>query len=150
MSERKEDPRVLDELVNSMMHLLAVFPKKLIRMEEIQKAYDLTYYQILSLFLIAERDLTLTEMSDTLGVSKPNLNPLVKSLESKGMIVRWRSPKDRRKMMIRLSEEGKQCHSQLKQYILEEMTLLKTEVSHQEIEVINTSLRSFNRILDRM
>ena len=38
MSERKEDPRVLDELVNSMMHLLAVFPKKLIRMEEIQKA----------------------------------------------------------------------------------------------------------------
>lgn len=48
-----------------------------------------------------------TELSDTLGISRPQITRLLDTLEQRGLIVRKHSTTDRRALMLSLSAKGK-------------------------------------------
>ncbi len=70
--------------------------------------YDLTYPQFLTLFLLWQQDgRSVREISDALLLESATVTPLLKRMESKGLVTRERSPDDERVVQVFLTKEGR-------------------------------------------
>ena len=68
---------------------------------------DMTYTQYISMLVLWEhRSMTARELGEKLLLDSGTLTPLLKKLESKGMITRRRSDKDERNLIVTLTEKG--------------------------------------------
>lgn len=68
----------------------------------------LTYPQYLAMVVLWEADdLTVGELGQRLGLESSTLTPLLKRLETIGLVTRARDPKDERQVRIRLTEKGR-------------------------------------------
>lgn len=75
---------------------------------DLLKDLGITYPQYLVLLVLWERDgLTVGEISERVFLDSPTLTPLLKRLESAGLLVRTRSAQDERQVLITLTEEGR-------------------------------------------
>lgn len=73
------------------------------------KELELTYPQYLILLVLWEKDfLSVTDIGKKLILETNTLTPLLKRLESKGVIIRQKSENDVRKVIISLSDSGKE------------------------------------------
>jgi DNA-binding MarR family transcriptional regulator len=69
---------------------------------------DLTYTQYITLMVLWDiEEITVKELGKKLYLDSGTLTPLLKKLESKGLVKRKRSEKDERIMIITITEEGK-------------------------------------------
>jgi len=67
----------------------------------------LTYTQYIAMMVIwAEGRVSVKELGERLYLDSGTLTPLLKSLESKGWVRRYRSPEDERVLIVELTEEG--------------------------------------------
>lgn len=68
----------------------------------------LTYPQYLVLLVLWERDgLTVSELGQRLTLDSGTLTPLLKRLETNGLISRLRDTQDERRVLIRLTSQGR-------------------------------------------
>lgn len=68
----------------------------------------LTYPQYLALLALWERDgLTVSELGDRLFLDSGTLTPLLKRLEAAGLVSRLRDTADERRVLIRLTADGR-------------------------------------------
>lgn len=68
---------------------------------------DLTYTQYITMMVLWEKKtLTVKELGKVLYLDSGTLTPLLKKLETKGLLVRERSKEDERNLFISLTEEG--------------------------------------------
>jgi len=68
----------------------------------------LTYPQYLVLMVLWEQDdRTLTELGDRLALDSGTLTPLVKRLETQGLLRRQRDPADERRVRVQLLDAGR-------------------------------------------
>ena len=78
---------------------------------------DLTYTQYITMLLLWEhKTMTVKEMGDYLFLDSGTLTPLLKKLESKGLLTRTRSTKDERNLDVALTEQGvalRECASEI-------------------------------------
>ncbi|MCG7366415.1 MarR family transcriptional regulator [Pantoea sp. ACRSH] len=74
---------------------------------------DLTYPQYLVMLVLwAQDDLTVSEIGEQLFLDSATLTPLLKRLESAGLINRQRSRQDERQVVVTLTEQGRELQSQ--------------------------------------
>ena len=72
---------------------------------------DLTYTQYIAMMLLWEfKTLTVKEMGNYLFLDSGTLTPLLKKLESKGVITRIRSTKDERNLNVSVTLAGEALH----------------------------------------
>lgn len=93
---------------------------------------------------------TLTELSDASGMSRPNVTSSIKSLVKLGLVKRTDDPNDRRKVLVSLTDQGKQfC-----EHILHASDRVHSVIygnSEQSVELIdclNTMLSRISSSLD--
>ena len=68
---------------------------------------DLTYTQYITMMVIwEEKKINVKSLGTQLFLDSGTLTPVLKSLESKGFIRRYRSHKDERILLVELTEEG--------------------------------------------
>ncbi|MCD8005990.1 MAG: MarR family transcriptional regulator [Oscillospiraceae bacterium] len=68
---------------------------------------DLTYTQYITMMVLWEYgQMNVRELGDRLYLDSGTLTPLLKKLESKGLIQRERSDKDERNLIVTLTDEG--------------------------------------------
>ena len=68
---------------------------------------DLTYTQYITMMVLWERQsLTAKELGDILFLDSGTLTPLLKKMESKGLLTRKRSAEDERSLIITITEAG--------------------------------------------
>ena len=68
---------------------------------------DLTYTQYIALMVLWERrSLTVKELGDKLFLDSGTLTPLLKKLESKGLVTRRRSSEDERNLIVAITPQG--------------------------------------------
>jgi DNA-binding MarR family transcriptional regulator len=68
---------------------------------------DLTYTQYIAMLLLWEHEtMTVKEIGDHLFLDSGTLTPLLKKLETKGVITRTRSQRDERNLNVSLTPEG--------------------------------------------
>ena len=71
------------------------------------EAIDLTYTQYIAMMVFWEvKEITVKELGQKLFLDSGTLTPLLKCLESKGLITRSRSSEDERVVIARITEEG--------------------------------------------
>lgn len=71
-------------------------------------ALGLTYPQYLALLVLWERDgVTVSDLGDRLSLDSGTLTPLLKRLEAAGLVSRLRDAADERRVLIRLTAEGR-------------------------------------------
>ncbi|WBU48755.1 MarR family transcriptional regulator [Kosakonia pseudosacchari] len=74
---------------------------------------NLTYPQYLVMLVLWEKDdITVSEIGERLFLDSATLTPLLKRLESAGLIRRQRSRQDERQVVITLSESGHELQQQ--------------------------------------
>ena len=68
---------------------------------------DLTYTQYIAMMVLWEKEsVTVKELGEALYLESGTLTPLLKKMETKGLIRRRRSEQDERSLIVSLTEEG--------------------------------------------
>ena len=76
-------------------------------------ALDLTYTQYIAMMVLWDvKKLTVKELGAKLFLDSGTLTPVLKSLESKGYIVRSRSKEDERVLNVEITDKGEQLKEQ--------------------------------------
>lgn len=85
-----------------------------------------------------------------IGMEKSSLTRMVDDLEKKGLVYRKTDPNDRRKVLVSLTEKGKDCYEHLNR-ITEEMTIeVLKAVDKKDIEKYEKSLEAVVKFLRKI
>ncbi len=77
------------------------------------EALDLTYTQYITMMVLwAEEEISVKQLGNRLYLDSGTLTPLLKALEQKGYVNRFRSKEDERVLLIRLTEQGRALEDQ--------------------------------------
>ncbi|TGL60955.1 MarR family winged helix-turn-helix transcriptional regulator [Leptospira sarikeiensis] len=95
--------------------------------------FDLTYPQYLVLLVLWETDkIPLKDIGDRLFLDSGTLTPLLKKMESNGLLTRERSDQDERSLVVRLTTKGKKLQKKaicIPERLLEESGLTLEKVT---------------------
>ena len=83
-----------------------------------EKKLSLSQFNVIDI-TITKGQITVTELSEILGVSPPSTTAMVDRLVKKGFLIREHSSKDRRKVIISISPEAKEDIEDLQKTMLE-------------------------------
>lgn len=123
MSVDNEDYLVLEKQLCFSLYSAS---HKLVRIYRLLlEPLDLTYPQYLAMLVLWQQpEVNVKELGEKLYLDSGTLTPLLKRLESKGLVSRTRSAQDERVVQIRLTEQGK---------------ALKTQASHIPMAIFQQS-----------
>lgn len=111
------------------------------------KSFDLTYTQYLTLVSLWEKpSQQLYELGETLDLASNTLTPLLKRLEDKGYVIRLRPEKDKRQLVVQLTEKGQKLQTEIEEHLLncfsnfdglnEEKAMLLLEENSKIVEML--------------
>ncbi|CAI1073075.1 MarR family winged helix-turn-helix transcriptional regulator [Serratia grimesii] len=100
---------------------------------------DLTYPQYLVMLVLWERDeIRVTDIGERLFLDSATLTPLLKRLETAGLLVRYRATADERQVIIALTDAGRALRE--KAQSVPEAVMCATDCSLDEIVNIKQQL----------
>ncbi|WP_322497050.1 MarR family transcriptional regulator [Chloroflexus sp.] len=92
---------------------------------------SMSHVRLLGL-LAPDRELSMRELAEALGITPPSLSALTRRLGQKGLVERCPHPDDSRITLLALSEAGRKLHRDLEAERLGHMTRLLAGLSHAE------------------
>ena len=103
------------KLSNQLCFPLYVVSKELIsKYTPVLKEYDLTYTQyIVLLALFEQKEMNVTALGEMVYLDSGTLSPLLKKLENKGFLRRFRDKNDERNVKVSLTKEGEMLEEKL-------------------------------------
>ncbi|WP_312241909.1 MarR family transcriptional regulator [Pantoea sp.] len=105
-----ETPLLLDQHLCFALYSANLAMHKVYR--QLLAQLDLTYPQYLVMLVLWQKDdLTVSEIGEQLFLDSATLTPLLKRLESAGLIQRQRSRQDERQVAVTLTEAGRALRS---------------------------------------
>jgi DNA-binding MarR family transcriptional regulator len=105
---------------------------------------DLTMPQIKTLLLLfTDGILRTSDLASALDVSLPTMTGIIDRLEEKGMAVRESDPQDRRVVLCKLSEMGRQLMGGIWQTGMERVKELLGAMTSAELELVEGGTRAF-------
>ena len=112
-------------------------------------ALGITYPQYLVMLVMWEHgELSVIEIGEKLILNTNTVTPLLKRMETMGLITRIHSATDQRKVMIRLTEQGKEMEKQAAEIpfrLLKRMNIDPAKANPEEIIQLKSQL---NRLID--
>lgn len=103
----KDAPLLLDQQLCFALYSANLALHKLYR--QLLAPLEITYPQYLVMMVLWERDdVTVSEIGERLFLDSATLTPLLKRLETAGLLHRQRSRKDERQVVVTLTQQGEQ------------------------------------------
>lgn len=87
----------------------------------IAAAHDLSLTQLRVLGILRDRPARMTELAAFLGLDKSTMSGLVERAERRGLMVRGRSPEDRRAVDVALTEQGRELFDKVRRDVVAEL-----------------------------
>lgn len=107
----------------------------------------LTYPQYLVMLVLWENDkLTVSELGERLALDSGTLTPLLKRLESAGLVGRARDVEDERRVVVSLTEAGRRLRASAT--AIPEKMLCATQCSIEEIQTLTKRLHALRASLE--
>ncbi|MCL1630361.1 MarR family transcriptional regulator [Sporolactobacillus sp. CPB3-1] len=104
----------------------------------------LTYPQYLVLLVLWEKgECSVKQLGQMLDLDSGTLTPLLKRVESKGLILRNRSREDERKVTVRLTDQGSAL--QEKAQCIPDALLRSSGMLPEELQKLNQSMKLLNQ-----
>ncbi|MGN0746461.1 MAG: MarR family winged helix-turn-helix transcriptional regulator [Aristaeellaceae bacterium] len=141
------DTALVSSLATNLVEALPLFPKRMIRMDAIVRAYGMPSSHIQILVMIRNGPASIGELSSKLCIAKPNITPLVDSLRDQGLVERVRDENDRRIVNVRMLPAGQEKLNEIEQAIATQVAQWPGEFSRSEMKELNNALASIIRIV---
>ena len=141
IAEERHDLKILQSL-RKIIHSVDIHSRKL------KMQYDITAPQLIVLLAVTERGaLTIAAMSKEVHLSSSTLVGIVDRLEVKGYIVRERNARDRRQVLVRVTDEGRDFVKRAPSPLQETLAKALSELTSLEQATISLSLE---RVVEMM
>ncbi len=135
-----EDVALVDAITANLFEALPLLPKRLVRVDQLSRDFGMPFSHIQILCMLASGSMSISEISNSLGIAKPNITPLLDSLRERGLLERQRSEGDRRIVNVHLLPEGEEVAKKLQAAIAEQVTDWPSCFSHSDIKRLNNAL----------
>ena len=146
-----DSKEIIRETGESIHNLTIVMHSKFVNFHTISKTCEVPQSYIRVLFILKRfKEKTMSEMARFMSVSKPNLTPVIDRLILDGYVERKPGQKDRRKLLISLTDEGlkylEQVESKIKDYTASKLEGLSIE----DLQELTESSKKITDILRKL
>ena len=95
------------------------------------------------------KSITMSDLSDKLGITKQQLTKLVNDFEENGYVRRVRSEENRRVIFVEITDAGNVCLDEMISEIMEEIKTTLKNFSESDMDKIIESTRTLSEIFRR-
>jgi len=141
-----EDQALVNSVAANLFEMLPVFPKGLVHTDELVRDHQMPFSHIQILVMLSGEELSIGQISQRLGIAKPNITPLVDIMRDNGLVERVRSQTDRRIVHVRLLEAGREKLKGIHEDIANQVAAWKGQLSRSEIKELSNAMASIIRI----
>lgn len=135
-----EDAALVGAITHNLFEALPLLPKRLVRVDAITHEFGMPFSHIQIVCMLSDKELTIGEISASLGIAKPNITPLLDSLAERGLLERVRSVKDRRIVNVELMPAGVQMAADIKAAIAEQVAEWPDSIGSNDAKKLNNAL----------
>jgi DNA-binding MarR family transcriptional regulator len=140
-------------MVNSYLEVIALVERLHRHFLEVVKLeldglqiHDINNIQALMLFNIGDAEMTVGELILRGCYLGSNVSYNVKKMVESGYLNEERSVHDRRAMLVRLTDKGRQLRDRLTEMHRRHTEMLQTEMSDADLQAVTTMLRRLERV----
>lgn len=135
-----DDAELVGAISENLYAALPLLPKRLVHVEAITREFNMPFSHIQILCMLSERDMTISEISTSLGIAKPNITPLLDALHGRGLLERSRGEEDRRVVHVRLLPEGRVLAEKIRKALATQVLEWPSSFSVSDIKRLNNAL----------
>ena len=146
----KDDQALVGAISQNLYDALPLLHKRLVRVDAITREFGMPFSHIQIVCMLTDREMTIGEISASLGIAKPNITPLLDALYERGLLERCRSERDRRIVNVRLCVEGRELTERIKQSIVGQTLAWPECFSLSDIKRLNNALAYLIEVGNRL
>lgn len=135
-----DDGSLVEAITGNLFEALPLLPKRLVRVDLITKKFDMPFSHVQILCMLSGGSMTIGEISRSLGIAKPNITPLLDSLNERGLLERIRSDRDRRIVNVELLPDGVKMAQQIRESIAEQVVEWPENIGSGDAKRLNNAL----------
>ncbi len=152
MPRRKSvNKEMVEQVAKTTFDVLPMLRKRLLRMDVVQAEHNVPMSHVQVLTMLGENGvMTVSEISQRLGIAKPNITPLVDRLIADGYVERRRDETDRRVVKVVLLPEGEEQLASIQETIVRHAMRWVGTIPDKDFYELERSLNSIVRILDQV
>ncbi len=152
MPRRKSvNKEMVEQVAKTTFDVLPMLRKRLLRMDVVQAEHNVPMSHVQVLTMLGENGvMTVSEISQRLGIAKPNITPLVDRLIADGYVERRRDETDRRVVKMVLLPEGEEQLASIQETIVRHAMRWVGTIPDKDFYELERSLNSIVRILEQV
>ncbi|MBQ8555627.1 MAG: winged helix-turn-helix transcriptional regulator [Clostridia bacterium] len=135
-----DDTALVDAITGNLYDALPLLPKRLVHIDQVSHEFKMPFSHIQIMVMLSGGSMSISEISASLGIAKPNITPLLDSLRERGLLERVRSEKDRRIVNVHLLPEGEAMAAEIRQSISKQVREWPEGFSLSDIKRLNNAL----------
>ena len=141
----------LEGIADSFLLFLPLFYRKILRVASQEKRVNPinTQFQVLAI-VMHSGNLRISEIGRRLGISSPNMTPLIDRLIEKGYAERLLDSKDRRVIKIGISEKGRRFVASRRRLARNTIKENLSTLNSEEVAVLSTAIETLRQIIARV
>ncbi|WFR58989.1 MarR family transcriptional regulator [Anaerocolumna sp. AGMB13025] len=105
-----------------------------------------THFEILNA-LAGGKDLSMSDLSEILHVTKPNITVLIDKLVKQGYVERVSRGNDRRVILVRLTDEGEKFVRKSSEELIQSSAQLLDYLDEEDLELIKETTQAMKKLL---
>jgi MarR family multiple antibiotic resistance transcriptional regulator len=142
---------LLDGIVDNLLLFFPFFYRKLLKVAHAKTRTNPINMELRALFILNDAgQMQSSEMGRKLGISKPNVTPLVDKLISQGYVTRLPDFRDRRVVNISITDKGKRFVNNKRRLLANNIKDNLSSLKPKELEALYSSLVTFKDIISRI
>ena len=140
----------IDRILENMFVIMLITHKKMLRMDLGGRPDNLTRLHLAVMGELSQNNTTMSELANTLMMTKPQLTHLVDSLVSQGIVERRPDEKDRRVINLALTEKGRALLKEMKLKVKENTKKRLASLTTEELSQMSTALETLRNIVIKL
>ena len=140
----------IDRILENMFVIMLITHKKMLRMDLGGRPDNLTRLHLAVMGELGQNSTTMSELANTLMMTKPQLTHLVDSLVSQGIVERRPDEKDRRVINLALTEKGRALLKEMKLKVKENTKKRLASLTTEELSQMSTALETLRNIVIKL
>ena len=154
MSERNhrsaERDAALEHLYDMLFQAWPLMRRRLLPSSAQQAEFGMPLSHVQVLVMLDHRgSLSITEISNSFGIAKPNITPLVDRLIEEGLVMRERNSADRRVVNVVICEKGRERLADIYRRLCDNLFDWTRTLSREDLASFNDALETLVRLLSK-
>lgn len=141
----------LPQISEDLFGLVVKLHNTIFKQDEFLKTMPLPPSQVKVIFyLVHNSPTTMSELAQTLCISKSNMTPIIDKLIEEGLATRGENPKDRRIILIGTTDKAKALFEATKKAAQERLASRIKHLSPEDLETLHKSIHMTLPLLDKL